>query len=67
MMFDFISVSTHDVLIHVDVSGVQSVLELGCSYGALLQRANVKCPNVTRYVGVGTELAPLNTTLRYAN
>ena len=43
--------------------GVDSVFELSCSYGPLLQRANVKCPNLTRYVGVDEDISLLNSTL----
>ena len=42
---------------------VQSVLELGCGQGHLLQRAAAKCANLTYYVGVDTVEEPLATTL----
>ena len=42
---------------------VQSVLELGCGQGHLLQRAAAKCANLTYYVGVDAVEEPLSTTL----
>ena len=42
---------------------VQSVLELGCGQGHLLQRAAAKCANLTYYVGVDAVEEPLATTL----